>query len=233
MFLFITITVIHYLYTLLQILIIIVQSNMEKTTFFFKNQLKTKLSYLNSMYESFTNLLFKPVRYLLNIDGSKINVHIRYIFLFYTFYLITLSLVIFFYSSVQFNFFYYVVYFHMLLANIFYVIFNLLSNFVVFNSTFLVNFDSIYLLNSLDDLKFSKTLSVVIDLKVADFYTFVILDYINNLLNFSYSLYLNYLNYPIFILFAVLFFFSSFFSLLSLSYLGFYGVFFFKFYNLV
>ena len=228
MFIFIIITVINYLHTLLQILIIIVQSNLKKVNLFLKNYFSTKVVFINNVSQNLSNFLSK---YFFNFNKSNTS-HNKFFLAFYISYLIALTILILSYPSIHINSLYYIIYLHMFLANTLYMVFSLITNFIFFNFTFFINCESIYLLSSLNDVKFSNFFSALIDFEVADFYTFIILDYINNLLNFFYSIYINYLNYPVFILFAVLFFFSSFFSLLALSYLGFYGVFLLNFITL-
>lgn len=121
---------------------------------------------------------------------------------------------------------------HAIIVNLVYTYFNLIENCLVLNTTFKVNFQSIYLLNNLNESKLFLSLFNLYSLKAVDFYQFIVLSYFTEVLSFVNELYNNYLNYPIFILFAVLFFLTSFFSLLSLSYLGFYGVFVLNFVSL-
>lgn len=121
---------------------------------------------------------------------------------------------------------------HAIIVNLVYTYFNLIENCLILNTTFKVNFQSIYLLNNLNESKLFLSLFNLYSLKAVDFYQFIVLSYFTEVLSFVNELYNNYLNYPIFILFAVLFFLTSFFSLLSLSYLGFYGVFVLNFVSL-
>lgn len=160
-----------------------------------------------------------------NFNKNNSNKYFIYFLLIYSVYLILISLILPLFTNLNLNFLFSFIYIHMFIVNTLYFVFNIFSNFIFSNFTFLVNCESIYLLINLNDFKLVNNLFAAINFKVYDFYSFIILDYVNNLIHFIYSMYLNYLNYPVFILFAILFFFSSFFSLIALSYLGFYGVF--------
>jgi len=120
----------------------------------------------------------------------------------------------------------------MFFINFFYISWNIFNNYLFYTFTFKINYQSIYLLSSLNDFQLSYNILNIFNLEISDFYQYAFLDFFINLKIFFCELYLNYLNYPIFILFAVLFFLTSFFSLLALSYLGFYGVFILNFVTL-
>ena len=143
-----------------------------------------------------------------------------------------LNVYLYFSHNSCYNFIYSAMYLHLYIISALYLLTNFLLNFLLHAYTFKSSYYPIYLLTNLNDFESTINITHVLNLKINDFYQFVILKYINDVFFFISEIINNYLNYPVFILFAVLFFLTSFFSLLALSYLGFYGVFVLNFFSL-
>jgi len=196
-----------------------------------------KLSIL-TMYSNINYFISRICTSLVNLSVKffKINIFnnksVSNFFYCYLIYVLFLAYLTFCWNSIDLKFVYIFIYLQYFLTSVFYIFYNIFLNFLISNFDLTLNFESIYLMYSYSNLLNSYNFSSIMDLKIIDFYQFVVLDFIINSKLLISELTTNYLNYPFFILFAVLFLFTSFFSLLALSYLGFYGVFVLNFISL-